>query len=602
MTSQSIDFRNPNVGKPANLKNSAVLRMLEEEENMQRNGYGPGAKRVAWPPPNEAGLEGPYSEHSSVPSQGSPAPSYQQQQQYYEQQQAAPPSSVPLAPLDVRSQASSSPLPSPHQSSKGWAPVHSPAPTPAQPAWSAPPPKPSQPAWRAPASTSPQPEYRPAPAPSSSSPASAPVYQPAAWKHPSKPVLPESEVNDSLPLWRKPTSTHYEAAHQPVSQQTYLGQQYLGDLQKNKKPQEKKPLSGAAQGQQPYNSAQSLYQSQAAPQQQNGYQGAHNQSNFDQSSSNQYNQSNSNQFNESNQYNRSQSTQSNQSQSQSVHQYSQSQSSQQVSQQYQPSAVQQRETSQYQTVQHYQSPGGHIQQQQQSVQQQSYQATRQYEVHTTQQYSSANPNVVKSTQTIKEVKTESTPQGVQSVTQFSTTSSNSPQTPLTENQFGPKSVAAPSQVAPRPQAKPVAPPPSTITLRPQAPISQVPAPLVTSQPATATLKEKLVSPRNLRGDIKWPPEEVKKKMIEEAQNQQNCNSFLSLEGGKHLRGDLKWPPENVKSQMEEENRLRLELAKGPAVRPPKQLKDYTGFFEQHALSDTYPGYKIPPGTQFYRPV
>nr|CAH7730852.1 unnamed protein product [Callosobruchus chinensis] len=162
--------------------------------------------------------------------------------------------------------------------------------------------------------------------------------------------------------------------------------------------------------------------------------------------------------------------------------------------------------------------------------------------------------------------------------------------------------SVPSQVAPRPQAKPVAPPPSTITLRPQAPISQVPAPLVTSQPATATLKEKLVSPRNLRGDIKWPPEEVKKKMIEEAQNQQNCNSFLSLEGGKHLRGDLKWPPENVKSQMEEENRLRLELAKGPAVRPPKQLKDYTGFFEQHALSDTYPGYKIPPGTQFYRPV
>lgn len=38
----SIDFRNPDVGKPDNLKNSAVLRMLEEEESRQRNGYGSG--------------------------------------------------------------------------------------------------------------------------------------------------------------------------------------------------------------------------------------------------------------------------------------------------------------------------------------------------------------------------------------------------------------------------------------------------------------------------------------------------------------------------------------------------------------------------------
>ncbi|RZC35720.1 extensin [Asbolus verrucosus] len=124
-----------------------------------------------------------------------------------------------------------------------------------------------------------------------------------------------------------------------------------------------------------------------------------------------------------------------------------------------------------------------------------------------------------------------------------------------------QSVAATNQgIPPQPQAaiRPVEPPPSTITLRQQAPVSQAPPPVVTSQPATATLK-----------------------------------------GGKHLRGDLKWPPENVKRQTEEENRLRLELAKGPAFRPRLVRKDYGPFFAQHALNASYPGYKAPPGTQFY---
>uniref|UniRef100_V5GKU3 Uncharacterized protein n=1 Tax=Anoplophora glabripennis TaxID=217634 RepID=V5GKU3_ANOGL len=121
-----------------------------------------------------------------------------------------------------------------------------------------------------------------------------------------------------------------------------------------------------------------------------------------------------------------------------------------------------------------------------------------------------------------------------------------------------------AQVAPRAapaskQAQP--PPPTTITLRPKAPVSQAPPPLVTSQPATATLK-----------------------------------------GGKHLRGDLKWPPECVRQQFAEEDRLRLELAQGPACRPLRPHKDYSEFFNQHALNSTYPGYKIPPGTQFFRPV
>lgn len=74
---------------------------------------------------------------------------------------------------------------------------------------------------------------------------------------------------------------------------------------------------------------------------------------------------------------------------------------------------------------------------------------------------------------------------------------------------------------------------------------------------------------------------------------------MLISGGKNLRGDLKWPPENVKRQSEEENRLRLELAKGPVFRPRLVRRDYGPFFAQNALNSSYPGYKVPPGTQFY---
>ncbi|XP_038223097.1 extensin-like isoform X8 [Zerene cesonia] len=46
-----IDFHNPTTEKPANLANSAVLRMLEEEER-NRKGY-PNQKKVVWPPAPE---------------------------------------------------------------------------------------------------------------------------------------------------------------------------------------------------------------------------------------------------------------------------------------------------------------------------------------------------------------------------------------------------------------------------------------------------------------------------------------------------------------------------------------------------------------------
>ncbi|XP_071858657.1 uncharacterized protein isoform X2 [Bombus fervidus] len=103
-------------------------------------------------------------------------------------------------------------------------------------------------------------------------------------------------------------------------------------------------------------------------------------------------------------------------------------------------------------------------------------------------------------------------------------------------------------------------PPSTITLRQEPPISQAPAPVYQAQPAAT----------------KAP-----------------------VSG--NMRGDLKWPPASVRAQTEAENRARMELAKGPAVRPRRVHKDYSGFFAQHALNSTYPGYRAPPGTQYFTP-
>lgn len=101
------------------------------------------------------------------------------------------------------------------------------------------------------------------------------------------------------------------------------------------------------------------------------------------------------------------------------------------------------------------------------------------------------------------------------------------------------------------------PPPTTVILRPEAPMSQKPPPIFSSQPA-ATKAE-----------------------------------------GARMRGDQKWPPATVKAQTAAENEARLALARGPAFRPRKVKKDYTAFFAQNALNPSYPGYKVPPGTQHY---
>ncbi|XP_044583136.1 extensin-like isoform X1 [Cotesia glomerata] len=114
----------------------------------------------------------------------------------------------------------------------------------------------------------------------------------------------------------------------------------------------------------------------------------------------------------------------------------------------------------------------------------------------------------------------------------------------------------------QPQSLPVnfEPPPTTITLRPKAPFSQDPAPVYQAQPAA---------------------------------------TMAPMSGV--MRGDLKWPPESVKQQSELENQARMALAKGPAFRPRRVNKDYGEFFAQHALNSNYPGYRAPPGTQYFTP-
>ncbi|XP_060660594.1 plectin isoform X6 [Drosophila nasuta] len=98
--------------------------------------------------------------------------------------------------------------------------------------------------------------------------------------------------------------------------------------------------------------------------------------------------------------------------------------------------------------------------------------------------------------------------------------------------------------------------PGIITLRKEAPVSQKPAPVYTSQPAA-----------------------------------------VSYQGGGKLRGDLKWPPPEYKEAAVRENEERRLLALGPVCRPRRVNRDYTTFFAKNQLNCTYPSYKVPPGTQ-----
>ncbi|KPJ05603.1 DNA-directed RNA polymerase II subunit RPB1 [Papilio xuthus] len=138
----------------------------------------------------------------------------------------------------------------------------------------------------------------------------------------------------------------------------------------------------------------------------------------------------------------------------------------------------------------------------------------------------------------------------------------SPQPQYTgQPQYSPQSQYSEPQYQPpqyQPPQKQFEPPPSTITLRQQQPVHQKPPPVFPSQPATASFK-----------------------------------------GGVNMRGDQKWPPQSVKEAVAAENEARMMLAKGPACRPRKVNRDYSGFFAKHALNNNYPGYRAPPGTQHF---
>lgn len=55
---------------------------------------------------------------------------------------------------------------------------------------------------------------------------------------------------------------------------------------------------------------------------------------------------------------------------------------------------------------------------------------------------------------------------------------------------------------------------------------------------------------------------------------------IHVTGGNNMRGDLKWPPEEVKKQSEIENEQRRQLALGPAFRPRRVNKVITLFWRK----------------------
>ncbi|CAG0887752.1 unnamed protein product [Darwinula stevensoni] len=66
---------------------------------------------------------------------------------------------------------------------------------------------------------------------------------------------------------------------------------------------------------------------------------------------------------------------------------------------------------------------------------------------------------------------------------------------------------------------------------------------------------------------------------------------LKVQPKKWMRGDQKWPPKPAQPVDEEPPKETL--------RPLKQRKDYREFFEANKLPMNYPGYRAPPGTQYF---
>ncbi|KAI5632184.1 hypothetical protein NE865_15094 [Phthorimaea operculella] len=119
--SVGIDFSQPGTDKPANLANSAVLRMLEEEER-NRRGY-PSQKKVVWPPvPETNGYHSPQAQQQRQPSPAFQNNAAQQQQQQYQQQpqQQRPQQPPQQAPQSPQYQQHHQPYPNPNQQQQGF--------------------------------------------------------------------------------------------------------------------------------------------------------------------------------------------------------------------------------------------------------------------------------------------------------------------------------------------------------------------------------------------------------------------------------------------------------------------------------------------------
>ncbi|GJQ83326.1 hypothetical protein Trydic_g15963 [Trypoxylus dichotomus] len=457
-----IDFNNPMTNKPANLQNSAVLRMLEEEENRKRSGQPGSLKRVAWPPPSGELEE--FIEQEPVHSQGGPLYSSPQSVQNNQAQ--------PTQPKPQTQQSPSSPviLQQPQQ---------------------------YQPSYQQQQPKSPQ-NY------ANAANSFQPIISPAASTASLKSAGQSSSVGQSGPLSpnvsRSPVS--FTNVAKPWSPQ-------------NRSSFEFKPVQPP-----------SLRTIQSYQQQQ---------------SSEQY------RYAEQQRYRQEQT-----GETQTVYRTEET-----TIQQYQTSPVEVSQSLQQSERQIFEPNQSEVEVTRSVDRSPSFTSTTSIEIQ--QEISKAPKSpvpVATVSQSPKPIVSDSPL--LKTVTPI--------QKPSPPKQTQPTPIAAKGVAqnqAPAPQryqvpAKPVEPPPSTITLRPQAPVSQAPPPLVTSQPATATLR-----------------------------------------GGKNLRGDLKWPPEVVKEKMAAEQQHLVELAKGPACRPRKNCKDYSSFFAKHALTHAYPGYKIPPGTQFY---
>ncbi|KAJ8670931.1 hypothetical protein QAD02_002190 [Eretmocerus hayati] len=67
---------------------------------------------------------------------------------------------------------------------------------------------------------------------------------------------------------------------------------------------------------------------------------------------------------------------------------------------------------------------------------------------------------------------------------------------------------------------------------------------------------------------------------------------------RNMRGDVKWPPISVRKRTEAEEQAKADQDKGPLHRPRRIQRDYSNFFAQHAITNNYPGYRVPPGTQY----